>query len=78
MGIVVCMITTLFATDLFQIKSVSEIELSFKRQLLISTIFDDCWHCHRQLFCFAIRIRSLRFRNRELSKIGKRLGLAFY
>lgn len=43
MGIVVCMITMLFATDLFPIKS---------------------------LFCFAIRIRSLRFWNRELSKIG--------
>lgn len=39
MGIVVCMITTIFATHLFQIKSVSEIEPSLKRQLLISTIF---------------------------------------
>lgn len=38
MGIVVCMITTLFATDLSQIKSSSEIEPSLKRQLLISTI----------------------------------------
>ncbi|KAH9689637.1 H(+)-exporting diphosphatase [Citrus sinensis] len=50
MGIVVCMITTLFATDLFQIKSVSEIELSFKRQLLISTIFDDFASNSRHLF----------------------------
>lgn len=38
MGIVVCLITTLFATDLFEIKSVSEIEPSLKRQLLFSTI----------------------------------------
>ncbi|KAJ4962655.1 hypothetical protein NE237_022594 [Protea cynaroides] len=38
MGIVVCMITTLFATDLFEIKNVNEIEPSLKRQLLISTI----------------------------------------
>lgn len=38
MGIVVCLITTLFATDLFEIKSASEVEPSLKRQLLISTI----------------------------------------
>ncbi|KAG4909966.1 hypothetical protein JHK87_056082 [Glycine soja] len=38
MGIVVCLITTLFATDLFEIKNVSQIEPSLKRQLLISTI----------------------------------------
>lgn len=38
MGIVVCLITTLFATDLFEIKNVSQIEPSLKRQLLIATI----------------------------------------
>ncbi|KAH7574636.1 hypothetical protein JRO89_XS03G0324300 [Xanthoceras sorbifolium] len=38
MGIVVCLVTTLFATDLFEIKSVSEIEPSLKKQLIISTI----------------------------------------
>ncbi|MFQ6650174.1 hypothetical protein Gotur_023332 [Gossypium turneri] len=38
MGIVVCLITTLFATDMFEIKNVREIEPSLKRQLLISTI----------------------------------------
>ncbi|KAA8545240.1 hypothetical protein F0562_020024 [Nyssa sinensis] len=38
MGIVVCLITTLFATDLVEIKNVDEIEPSLKRQLLISTI----------------------------------------
>jgi len=38
MGIVVCLITTLFATDLFEIKKASEIEPSLKRQLLISTV----------------------------------------
>lgn len=38
MGIVVCLITTLFATDLFEIKSVNEIEPALKRQLLISTV----------------------------------------
>jgi len=32
------LITTLFATDLFEIKNVSQIEPSLKRQLLISTI----------------------------------------
>ncbi|KAI6692356.1 hypothetical protein NL676_020066 [Syzygium grande] len=37
-GIVVCLITTLFATDLSEIKLVSEIEPSLKRQLLISTV----------------------------------------
>lgn len=38
MGIVVCLITTLFATDFFEVKGVSEIEPALKRQLLISTI----------------------------------------
>jgi H(+)-translocating pyrophosphatase len=38
MGIVVCLITTIFATDLFEIKHVSEIEPTLKRQLLISTV----------------------------------------
>ncbi|MBA0751977.1 hypothetical protein Gogos_000859 [Gossypium gossypioides] len=38
MGIVVCLITTLFATDMFEIKNVREIKPSLKRQLLISTI----------------------------------------
>lgn len=37
-GIVVCLGTTLFATDFVEIKNVSEIEPSLKRQLLISTI----------------------------------------
>ena len=37
-GILVCLITTLFATDLFTIKGVKEIEPSLKRQLVISTI----------------------------------------
>ncbi|KAJ7513667.1 hypothetical protein O6H91_23G010100 [Diphasiastrum complanatum] len=37
-GIVVCLLTTLFATDFFEIKNVKEIEPSLKRQLLISTI----------------------------------------
>jgi H+-translocating diphosphatase len=36
-GIIVCLITTLFATDLFEIKSVSEIEPALKKQLIIST-----------------------------------------
>ncbi|KAG2694662.1 hypothetical protein I3843_08G151600 [Carya illinoinensis] len=38
MGIVVCLLTTLFATDIFEVKNVSEIEPSLKRQLLISTV----------------------------------------
>ncbi|KAK8520455.1 hypothetical protein V6N12_004393 [Hibiscus sabdariffa] len=37
-GIVVCLITTLFATDFFEIKAVKEIEPALKRQLIISTI----------------------------------------
>lgn len=36
-GIIVCLITTVFATDLFEIKSVNEIEPALKRQLIIST-----------------------------------------
>lgn len=38
MGIIVCLITTLFATDLFEIKHESQIEPSLKQQLLISTV----------------------------------------
>ncbi|XP_070016506.1 pyrophosphate-energized vacuolar membrane proton pump-like [Nicotiana sylvestris] len=38
MGIIVCLITTLFATDMFEIKNVTEIEPSLKRQLVISTV----------------------------------------
>lgn len=38
MGIVVCLITTLFATDIFEIKAVKEIEPSLKKQLIISTV----------------------------------------
>lgn len=36
-GILVCLLTTLFATDFFEIKVVSEIEPALKRQLIIST-----------------------------------------
>lgn len=37
-GILVCLITTLFATDFFEIKDVKEIEPALKKQLIISTI----------------------------------------
>lgn len=36
-GILVCLFTTLFATDFFEIKVVNEIEPALKRQLIIST-----------------------------------------
>lgn len=38
MGILVCLITTLFATDFFEIKVVKEIEPALKNQLIISTV----------------------------------------
>lgn len=37
-GILVCLITTLFATDFYEIKVVDEIQTVLKRQLIISTI----------------------------------------
>ncbi|KAF6162454.1 hypothetical protein GIB67_017342 [Kingdonia uniflora] len=37
MGIIVCLIITLFATDFFEIKAVKEIEPALKYQLIIST-----------------------------------------
>ncbi|GJM87157.1 hypothetical protein PR202_ga03083 [Eleusine coracana subsp. coracana] len=37
-GIIVCLITTLFATDFFEIKAVQEIEPALKKQLIISTV----------------------------------------
>ncbi|KAL1299181.1 hypothetical protein HN51_043598 [Arachis hypogaea] len=36
-GIIVCLLTTLFATDSFEIKAVKEIEPALKKQLIIST-----------------------------------------
>ncbi|XP_028776411.1 pyrophosphate-energized vacuolar membrane proton pump [Neltuma alba] len=38
MGILVCLLTTLFATDFFEIKAVKEIEPALKKQLIISTV----------------------------------------
>ncbi|RRT54860.1 hypothetical protein B296_00048855 [Ensete ventricosum] len=38
MGIIVCLFTTLFATDFFEIKAVKEIEPALKKQLIISTV----------------------------------------
>ncbi|KVH98048.1 Pyrophosphate-energised proton pump [Cynara cardunculus var. scolymus] len=38
MGILVCLITTLFATDFFEIKAVHEIQTALKKQLIISTV----------------------------------------
>lgn len=38
MGIIVCLITTLFATDFFEIKVVKQIEPALKNQLIISTV----------------------------------------
>ncbi|CAL9173835.1 unnamed protein product [Musa hybrid cultivar] len=37
MGIIVRLVTTLFATDFFEIKSVKEIEAALKKQLIVST-----------------------------------------
>ncbi|KAJ0007420.1 hypothetical protein Pint_30196 [Pistacia integerrima] len=38
MGIIVCLVTTLFATDLTEIKAVKDIEPKLKQQLIISTV----------------------------------------
>ncbi|KAJ6762586.1 K(+)-INSENSITIVE PYROPHOSPHATE-ENERGIZED PROTON PUMP [Salix purpurea] len=64
-GIVVCLITTLLATDLSEIRDVSEIEPSLKRQLVVSTILMTVGIAVVSFFGFAIRIHSLQFRNRE-------------
>ncbi|KAK4391548.1 Pyrophosphate-energized vacuolar membrane proton pump [Sesamum angolense] len=37
-GILVCLLTTLFATDFFEVKSIEEIEPALKKQLIISTV----------------------------------------
>ncbi|CAN4096566.1 unnamed protein product [Withania somnifera] len=37
-GILVCLLTTLFATDFFEVKAVKEIEPALKKQLVISTL----------------------------------------
>ena len=38
MGILVCLVTTLFATDFYEIDDVKQIEPALKRQLIISTV----------------------------------------
>jgi H+-translocating diphosphatase len=38
MGIIGCLITTMFAIDFFEIRTVNEIELALKKQLIISTV----------------------------------------
>jgi len=38
MGILVCLLTTLVATDFFEIKAVKDIEPTLKKQLIISTV----------------------------------------
>lgn len=38
MGILVCLLTTLFATDFFEVKTVREVEPALKKQLLVSTV----------------------------------------
>ncbi|KAH7293083.1 hypothetical protein KP509_28G011100 [Ceratopteris richardii] len=38
MGIIVCLVTTLFATDFYEINDTKQIEPTLKRQLIISTI----------------------------------------
>lgn len=38
MGILVCLLTTLFATDFFEVRAGKEIELALKKQLFISTV----------------------------------------
>ncbi|KAL0462310.1 UNVERIFIED_CONTAM: Pyrophosphate-energized vacuolar membrane proton pump [Sesamum latifolium] len=37
-GILVCLLTTLFATDFFEVKAVEQIEPALKKQLIISTV----------------------------------------
>ncbi|KVI01327.1 Pyrophosphate-energised proton pump [Cynara cardunculus var. scolymus] len=37
-GVLVCLLTTLFATDFFEVKTVKEIEPALKNQLIISTV----------------------------------------
>ncbi|KAJ8477440.1 hypothetical protein OPV22_021167 [Ensete ventricosum] len=55
MGIIVCLITTLFATDFFEIKAVKEIEPVLKWQLIISTVLMTVEACKELLFfCVAI------------------------
>ncbi|CAI0389012.1 unnamed protein product [Linum tenue] len=58
-GILVCLITTLFATDFFEIKAVKEIEPALKKQLVISTVLmnfvTELLSPFRQLFlCVAV------------------------
>ena len=38
MGIIACLITTLFSTNIFEIKAVKEIELALEKQFIISTV----------------------------------------
>ncbi|KAF6175573.1 hypothetical protein GIB67_005065, partial [Kingdonia uniflora] len=54
MGIIVCLITTLFATDFFEIIAVKEIEPALKHQLIISTALMTIGIALELFFCVAI------------------------
>ncbi|PRQ55374.1 putative inorganic diphosphatase [Rosa chinensis] len=65
-GILVCEITTLFATDFFEIKPVEDIELALKKQLIISTVLItigiaiDSWVALPSSFTiYSIRVKNV-------------------
>lgn len=78
MGIVVCLITTLFATDLFEIKSVSAIEPSLKRQLLISTILMTAGIAMVSLFALPSEFTLYNFGTKKTVKNWYAPELTFY
>ncbi|KAG6751511.1 hypothetical protein POTOM_043700 [Populus tomentosa] len=64
-GIVVCLITTLFATDLSEIRDVSQIEPSLKRQLVVSTILMTVGIAMVSFFALPSEFTLFIFGNRE-------------
>ncbi|GFZ04060.1 inorganic H pyrophosphatase family protein [Actinidia rufa] len=60
-GIIVCLITTLFATDFFEIKAVKEIEPALKKATYYLHYSNDCGNCDSKLDSAAIILHNFQF-----------------
>lgn len=60
MGIIAFLITTWFATNIFEIKSMKQIDPQLKKKLDVSNI-DDYWHCYCNLVAFPSSFTTFNF-----------------
>ncbi|KAF9609364.1 hypothetical protein IFM89_015619 [Coptis chinensis] len=66
-----------YATDIFEINVVKEIEPALKKQFITSTVFSHYWYCNCYLACTAIILYNFRFwRAKSCEKLAS-LGIDF-